>query len=47
MLVKIGKILNKDTSKHSKLLQESLKHCSERELEYYSKEQTEFLLNNY
>jgi TPR repeat protein len=47
MLVKIGKLLNKDTSKYTKLLQESLKHTSKRELEYYSKEQSEFLLNNY
>ena len=47
MLVKIGNILNKNTTKYSKLLKESLKHCSERELEYYSKEQKDFLLNNY
>ena len=47
MLVKIGKLLNKDVSKRQKLLQESLKHCSQREKEYYSTEQTEFLLNNY
>ena len=47
MLAKIGKLLNKDVSKYQKLLQESLKHCSQREKEYYSKEQSEFLLNNY
>ena len=47
MLIKVGKLLNKDTTKYSKLLQESLKHCGEREKEYYSKEQEDFLLNNY
>lgn len=47
MLVKAGNLLNKDTSKYAKLLKESLKHCSIREKEYYSIEQTDFLLNNY
>jgi prophage DNA circulation protein len=37
----------KDVSKYQKMFKESLKHCSQREKEYYSKEQTEFLLNNY
>ena len=47
MLIKIGEMLNKDVSKYQKMFKESLKHCSQREKEYYSKEQTEFLLNNY
>ena len=47
MLIKIGNLLNKDTSKYTKLLKESLKHCSIREKEYYSTKQTDFLLNNY
>ena len=47
MLIKIGEMLNKDVSKYQKMFKESLKHCSQREKDYYSKEQTEFLLNNY
>ena len=30
-----------------KLFEDSLKHCSIREKEYYSKEQSEFILNNF
>jgi tetratricopeptide (TPR) repeat protein len=47
MLVKIGKLLKKDTSKYQKLFKESLNHCSQREKEYYTKNQEDFLLNNY
>ncbi len=47
MLIKVGHLLNKDTSKYQKMFNESLKHCSIREKEYYSNNQETFLLNNY
>jgi len=47
MLIKIGNLLNKDTSKYAKLLKESLKHCGIREKEHYSNNQKDFLINNY
>ena len=47
MLIKIGKLLNKDISNYNKLFKESLKHCCQREFEYYSKQHDDFMFNNY
>ena len=47
MIIKIGKLLKKDISKYEILFRESLKYGSIREKEYYSKNQEDFLLNNY
>lgn len=45
MIVKIGKLLNKDVSRYEKMFKESLKHCCVREKSHLST--NDFFMNNY
>ncbi|MBE6132579.1 MAG: hypothetical protein E7180_04225 [Erysipelotrichaceae bacterium] len=45
-LIKIGKLINENTKKYEKMFKKSLKHCNQREREYYQNNPTEFLMNN-
>lgn len=45
MLIKVGKLLNKDTYTYEKMLKESLKYCSVREKSYLVN--NDFFMNNY
>lgn len=47
MLIKVGKLLDQDVSHFEKMFNESLKHCSIREKEFYLKESDKFFMNNY
>lgn len=47
MIIRVGKLLNKDVSYYEKMFKESLKHCSLREKEFYLKETNKFFMNNY
>ena len=45
-LIKLGKLINKDTKKYEKLYKKSIKYASEKEREYYLNNPNEFMINN-
>ena len=45
-LIKLGKLIDKDTKKYEKLYKKSIKYASEKEREYYLNNPNEFMMNN-
>ena len=45
-LIKLGKLIDKDTKKYEKLYKKSIKYASEKEREYYLNNPNEFMMHN-